>query len=101
MRMKTIQDIIGKGGDYITGFFVGSFSAIARENKDKLSIVAVVIVRGKGISSKCLTKVGGPHSHRSVVFEVRSSIVFLCTSNPSCGYSFANQSEAFSSTAPV
>ena len=50
--MKVIQDIIGKGGDFTIGFFVGSFSAIAEENRDKFSkrvfsIVAVVIVHLK------------------------------------------------------
>ena len=33
--MKIIQDIIEKAGDFTTGFFVGSFSAIAKENRDK------------------------------------------------------------------
>ena len=32
--MKIIQDI-GKGGDFTTGFFVGSFSEFAKENRDK------------------------------------------------------------------
>ena len=59
MRMKILRDVLRKGGDYTTGLFVGGFSAIARENRDKFSIFAVVIVRGKRISSKCLTKVGG------------------------------------------
>ena len=33
--MKIIQDIIRKGEDFITVFFVGHFSAIAKENRDK------------------------------------------------------------------
>ena len=35
LRMKIILDIIGKGGDSTTGFFVGSFFVIAKENRDK------------------------------------------------------------------
>ena len=31
LRMKIIQDILGKGGDFTTGFFEGCFSAIAKE----------------------------------------------------------------------
>ena len=35
LRRKIIQDIIEKGGDFTTGFFEGSFSAIAKENRVK------------------------------------------------------------------
>ena len=35
LRRKIIQDIIEKGGDFTTGFFVGSFSGIAKENRVK------------------------------------------------------------------
>ena len=35
LRMKIIQDIIEKGGDFTTGLFVGRFSEIAKENRDK------------------------------------------------------------------
>ena len=35
LRRKIIQEIIGKGKEFITGFFVRSFSAIAKENKLK------------------------------------------------------------------
>ena len=35
LRMKIIQDNVGKERDFTTGFFVGSFSAIAKENRDK------------------------------------------------------------------
>ena len=33
LRMKI--HIIGKGGDFTTGFFVESFSAVAKENREK------------------------------------------------------------------
>ena len=33
LKMKIILYIIGKGGDFTTGFFVGSFSAVAKENE--------------------------------------------------------------------
>ena len=35
LRRKSIQDIIGNGRDFTTGFFVGSFPAIAKENNVK------------------------------------------------------------------
>lgn len=38
LRRKIIQDIIGNGGDFTTlttGFFVGGFSTIAKENRVK------------------------------------------------------------------
>ena len=41
--MKIIQEIIGKGEDFTTNFFMGSFSATAKENRAKFSIVAVVL----------------------------------------------------------
>ena len=34
-RMKIIQEIIEKGEDFTTAFFMGSFSASAKENRDK------------------------------------------------------------------
>ena len=34
-RMKIIQEIIEKGEDFTTDFFMGSFSATAKENRDK------------------------------------------------------------------
>ena len=35
LRMKITQDIVGKERDFTTGFFLGSFSVIARENRAK------------------------------------------------------------------
>ena len=42
LRRKIIQDIIEKGGDFTTGFFVGSFSAISKENRVKCDTVKTI-----------------------------------------------------------
>ena len=34
-RMKIMQEIIGKGKDFTTDFFMRSFSGTAKENRDK------------------------------------------------------------------
>ena len=53
-----MQDIIGKGGAFTTSFFVGNFSAIAKENRDEIilktyfSIVAVVLVHLKPVGKE-------------------------------------------------
>jgi hypothetical protein len=39
LRRKIIQDITEKGGDFVTGFFPGSFSLIASENRVKYDTV--------------------------------------------------------------
>ena len=35
LRMESTQDIIEKGEDFTPGFFMGRFSAIVIENRDK------------------------------------------------------------------
>jgi len=39
LRRNIIQDIVEKGGDFVTGFFPGSFSEIALKNRTKYDTV--------------------------------------------------------------
>jgi len=39
LRKNIIQDIVEEGGDFVTGFFDGSFSQIARKNRTKYDTV--------------------------------------------------------------
>ena len=39
LRMKIMQDIIGKGGAFTTGLFMASFSTIAKEKRENFENV--------------------------------------------------------------
>ena len=39
LRRKIVEDIVEYGGDFVTGFFPGNFSAIAERNRVKFDTV--------------------------------------------------------------
>ena len=39
MRRRIVEDIVEDGGDFVTGFFPGNFSAIAERNRVKFDTV--------------------------------------------------------------